>query len=455
LEWNFVTKLTPEDKAAKDEFAALKSAHRENERACNGAMLNVENETVEPTGINIPDRLRPLNEERVVEIMESMRKVGQISPILVRCIGDGERLDLVAGRHRLEAAIRLGWPQINVRGFSCDDIEARKLEIAENLHRAELTALERSEHVAEWIRLTEAEHVSGQVEPKLGRPEGGVRGAAREINVDRNEARRAVKIADITPEAKSAAVAAGLGDNQSALLKVATAPQADQVDVVAAIVAEKAKPKPVAIEPARKSATAEKADRYFADQDERLKTQAKTVAIETQEPTTEQYRVAYINRADHASKFAVRLNKETAPDAEAVQWAQLVIDKWTELRDAMTLEPVTASQIDQPAAVEPVDAFKALRRLWGNCTQDERAKFMEWAGLSEPAGAADRLWSMWSGTPSLDRKRFMAMASLVEHSSVGGEHTELMWITILDRSYEDGTYQVVNQAQEPATKTVS
>jgi hypothetical protein len=34
------------------------------------------------------------------------------------------------------------------------EIDARLWEIAENLHRADLTSLERSEHIAEWIKLT-------------------------------------------------------------------------------------------------------------------------------------------------------------------------------------------------------------------------------------------------------------------------------------------------------------
>jgi ParB family chromosome partitioning protein len=74
------------------------------------------------------------------------------------------------------------------------DIEARKAEIAENLHRAELTVQERADHIAEWVRLTE---VSAQVAPKPqgGRPESGVRAAARELGVERTEAHRAVKIA--------------------------------------------------------------------------------------------------------------------------------------------------------------------------------------------------------------------------------------------------------------------
>ncbi len=63
-------------------------------------------------------------------------------------------------------------------------------KISENLHRADLTALERSEQVAEWLRLSE-EKVSAHVASELGRPESGTRKAARDIGVDRDAARRA------------------------------------------------------------------------------------------------------------------------------------------------------------------------------------------------------------------------------------------------------------------------
>jgi ParB family chromosome partitioning protein len=93
-----------------------------------------------------------------------------------------------------------------------DETEARRWEIAENLHRAELSVLERSEHVAEWIALTDS---VAQVAPrtKAGKfAEGGVRAAARELHVDRDAASRAVKVASIAPEAKQAAIDAGLSD---------------------------------------------------------------------------------------------------------------------------------------------------------------------------------------------------------------------------------------------------
>jgi ParB family chromosome partitioning protein len=86
--------------------------------------------------------------------------------------------------------------------------------------------LERSEHVAEWVRLTEEKLAQvGPVSSKGGRGnEGGINAAARDLGVDRTQAQRAVKVDALTPEVKDAAREAGLDDNQSALLRVASAP---------------------------------------------------------------------------------------------------------------------------------------------------------------------------------------------------------------------------------------
>lgn len=108
-----------------------------------------------------------------------------------------------------------------------DLVHARLWEISENLHRAELTALERDEHVAEWIRLanekTKLDGVSSQVGTKLskrgrtgeGRPESGVRAASRELGIDKDDAHRAVKVAGLSDAAKKEARKVGLDDNWS------------------------------------------------------------------------------------------------------------------------------------------------------------------------------------------------------------------------------------------------
>ena len=76
--------------------------------------------------------------------------------------------------------------------------------------RAELSALERDEHVAEWISLADLQ--SAQLAPnetkredgRGHRHEGGIRKASRDIGIDRDDVRRAT-----TDEAETAAVEDG------------------------------------------------------------------------------------------------------------------------------------------------------------------------------------------------------------------------------------------------------
>jgi ParB-like chromosome segregation protein Spo0J len=201
--------------------------------------------TVALDQIDFPANARPTHADKVRELANSIRRLGlQTLPTVVERDG---RYMLIAGRHRVEALRVIGRDPIDVRVVDFDDIEARLWTISENLHRNELNALQRSEHIAEWIRLTEASQ-SSQVEtierkrddvaaePEVSRrPEGGVRAAARELGITEPEARRSVKIDGITPAAKEAAYEAGLHRNQSALLKVASYANEDQVEAVADI----------------------------------------------------------------------------------------------------------------------------------------------------------------------------------------------------------------------------
>jgi ParB-like chromosome segregation protein Spo0J len=136
---------------------------------------------------------------------------------------------LVTGLHRLEAMKQLGKTTIPCFILKGDKRAARMWEISENLHRADLTAEEYDEQLAEWVRLFEADQaISGQNVQKRGpgRPESGISEAARQLPVKgktdeakRKRVARALKVAAISSEAKEAAKKAGLNHTQR--LKVA------------------------------------------------------------------------------------------------------------------------------------------------------------------------------------------------------------------------------------------
>lgn len=168
-------------------------------------------------------RLR--SDNAVTELAVSIKEIGLINPIRVRIVGDG--YEVVAGSHRLQAIDSLDWREVPCIVTTDDDIAAEMAMIAENLHRAELTALERDEQISKWVELN-AKRVSlqGATKPNGGRPESGTRAAARDLGIESTDAHRAVKVASLSDEAKEAARDAGLDNNRSALLNAAKQPNA-------------------------------------------------------------------------------------------------------------------------------------------------------------------------------------------------------------------------------------
>ena len=197
-------------------------------------------ERVPVDAIQLGKRLRQPDEAAIAALVESMKLLGQLQPISIHSPDDATAL-LVTGYHRLEAAKRLEWDSIDAVFVTGDEISLEMQEIAENLHRSELTALERSNQIARWAELTAAK--VGQLDQPLGgaQPaEKGISKVSRELHLDRKDVERAVKVASISDEAKQAAREAGIDDNRSALLAVAKEAPASQVAKVAEIAAMKA-----------------------------------------------------------------------------------------------------------------------------------------------------------------------------------------------------------------------
>jgi ParB family chromosome partitioning protein len=171
---------------------------------------------------------RPVDPAAVDRLADSMSRIGLLSPICVRKGISPYGTFLIYGAHRLAAAKQLGWlkiPAVVREDLPGDPIEDELEEIAENLHRADLTVLERSTQTARWIEITDKLSQAAKELPRgRGQPEGGINKAAREIGVDKDAAYRAVKIASLSDAAKDAAVEVGLDDKQDVLLKAAKAP---------------------------------------------------------------------------------------------------------------------------------------------------------------------------------------------------------------------------------------
>jgi ParB family chromosome partitioning protein len=124
------------------------------------------------TSILVGDRARPIDEDHAQAIAASMVDRGLINPITVRATpaakGGKTPYTLVAGGHRLRAAALNGWDEIDAIIVSADAVEAQMMEIAENLYRNELSALDRAVFVLKYREIYEEKH--GRIDPKGGRP---------------------------------------------------------------------------------------------------------------------------------------------------------------------------------------------------------------------------------------------------------------------------------------------
>lgn len=188
-------------------------------------------------GIIIGDR-REVDPKTVKYLTASIKEVGLQHPITVRKVGDD--VHLVAGRHRLEAVKATGAQTIQAHVVRWSKDRARMWEISENLHRAELSRIERAEQIEEWRALkakgAQLAHPSANAQPH----DVGVSATAEELGVSRREVERAREIASISDEAKEAAKEAGFAEKQSVLLEIAARPNDEQVAAVAEIAAARA-----------------------------------------------------------------------------------------------------------------------------------------------------------------------------------------------------------------------
>lgn len=95
-------------------------------------------------------RLRPVTEKQVENLVASIRDVGLLNPVTVieaEVMAGGsfrKGWRLVAGAHRLEAARRLGWSEIEAHVIKASDLEAKLAECDENLVASVLSPSERA-----------------------------------------------------------------------------------------------------------------------------------------------------------------------------------------------------------------------------------------------------------------------------------------------------------------------
>lgn len=146
--------------------------------------------SIRPEDIELGQRHRALCEEAVNRLAASMSELGLRQPVSVRIVDemmvDGELCAgvpiLVAGAHRLAAAKQLGWSHVDCVEVAGDPISAELWELAENLHRLDLTREQRDEHIRRYAELLEARAKMGRADTfsEVGAGRGN-KGIARQV----------------------------------------------------------------------------------------------------------------------------------------------------------------------------------------------------------------------------------------------------------------------------------
>ncbi len=183
--------------------------------------------------IAVGKRWREPTAEQVQTLRDSIRGNGLLVPIGVRLNEKGRNgassqasWILVHGATRLAAADKEGWRDIEAQILEGSDAEFEMAELAENLHRGELTMLQRDMQFARYVELCASEGILRGDRAKIGRgrPEGGLRAAARTLGLAESTARDAMKAANMTPSAAAVVDKLGLADNPTAYRSIADEP---------------------------------------------------------------------------------------------------------------------------------------------------------------------------------------------------------------------------------------
>lgn len=92
----------------------------------------------------VPNSRQPrkvMDEDKLVELAESIKEHGVVQPIVVRPVGGGD-YELIAGERRWRACLRLGMEKIPAVIKEYGDLEASAVALIENIQRENLNPLE-------------------------------------------------------------------------------------------------------------------------------------------------------------------------------------------------------------------------------------------------------------------------------------------------------------------------
>jgi len=130
----------------------------------------------------IPNRQQPrtvFNDERILELADSIKEHGIIQPIVVRKIKDG--YELIAGERRFRATQVLALETIPAIIKNYDDLASASVAIIENIQREDLTSIE--EALAYKQLMTLHGTTQAEIANKVGKSQSTIANKVRLLNL--------------------------------------------------------------------------------------------------------------------------------------------------------------------------------------------------------------------------------------------------------------------------------
>ena len=97
----------------------------------------------------VPNKFQPrknFDKEKLLELSNSIKERGIIQPLIVRKSSDqSDKLELIAGERRLQAAQSAGLHEVPVVEVEADDLKSLEFAIVENVQRSDLNPLEEAD----------------------------------------------------------------------------------------------------------------------------------------------------------------------------------------------------------------------------------------------------------------------------------------------------------------------
>ena len=119
------------------------------------------------------------NEERLSELIKSIKEKGIIQPVLVRKVHDG--FELIAGERRLRAAKRLQLENIPAIVKEVGDVDMLEISLIENIQREELNPIEEANAFERFI--TEFSFTQEKIAQALGKDRSTIANTIRLLSL--------------------------------------------------------------------------------------------------------------------------------------------------------------------------------------------------------------------------------------------------------------------------------